>query len=65
MEEYQNLWNQTRDKLSSYFAEETFEEIFSDVKKVIQEENGIIYVLTPSTYIKTKINNIYARKIGE
>lgn len=65
MEEYQDLWNQTRDKLATYFAEETFDEIFSDVKKVIQVENGIIYVLTPSTYIKTKINNIYARKISE
>lgn len=65
MDLYQNLWNQTRDKLSSYFAEETFNEIFSDVKKVLQTENGIIYVLTPSTYIKTKINNIYSRKIAE
>lgn len=65
MKKYQDLWNQTRDKLASYFAEETFEEIFSDVKKVIQVENGVIYVLTPSTYIKTKINNIYTRKIGE
>lgn len=65
MDQYQDLWNQTRDKLSTYFAEETFEEIFSNVKKVLQTENGIIYVLTPSTYIKTKINNIYARKISE
>ncbi|MCM1130619.1 MAG: chromosomal replication initiator protein DnaA [Roseburia sp.] len=65
MDNYQDLWNQTRDILSSYFAEETFEEIFSEVKKVIKEENKIIYVLTPSNYIKTKINNIYARKIGE
>jgi chromosomal replication initiator protein DnaA len=65
MELYQNLWNQTRDKLSSYFSEDTFNELFLDVKKVIQEENGIIYVLTPSTYIKTKINNIYTKKIAE
>lgn len=63
--DYQDLWNQTRDKLSTYFAEETFEEIFSNVKKVLQVENGVIFVLTPSTYIKTKINNIYARKISE
>lgn len=65
MESYQNLWNQTRDILANNFAEETFEELFSDVKKVIQVENGIIYVQTPSTYIKTKINHLCSRKITE
>ncbi len=65
MDFYQNLWNQTREKLASNFSETTFEEMFADVKKVIKVENGIIYVLTPSTYIKTKINNIYTKKIAE
>lgn len=64
MEKYQNLWNQTRDILSESFAESTFNEIFGDVKKVINFDNGIIYVLTPSTFIKTKINNIYTKKIN-
>lgn len=65
MEIYQDLWNKTRDQLANNFSEETFEEMFSDVKKVIKVENGIIYVLTPSTYIKTKINNIYTKMIVE
>lgn len=65
MDFYQDLWNKTRDKLSSRFAEETFEEMFNDVKKVLKCENGIIYVLTPSTYIKTKINNVYSKTISE
>ncbi len=65
MDLYQDLWNQTRDKLSQALAEETFNETFSNVKKVLQCENGVIYVLTPSTYIKTRINNLYARRIGE
>lgn len=64
MEKYQNLWNQTRDILSESFAESTFNEIFGDVKKVINFDNGVIYVLTPSTFIKTKINNIYTKKIN-
>ena len=64
MEKYQNLWNQTRDILSESFAESTFNEIFGEVKKVIKVESGLIYVLTPSTFIKTKINNIYTRKIN-
>lgn len=65
MNVYQDLWNKTRDKLAASLAEETFDETFSNVKKVLKNENGIIYVLTPSLYIKTRINNLYARKIGE
>lgn len=65
MEFYQDLWNKTLEKLADSFSSETYEEMFSNVKKVIKEENGVIYVLTPSTYIKTKINNIYTKRIAE
>lgn len=61
---YQDLWNQTLDELSKSLAETAFNETFSETKKVIKEENGIIYVLTPSTYIKTKINNLYLSMIA-
>ena len=60
MEVYQDLWNKTRQILSENFAENTFTEMFGEVKKVTKVENGIIYVLVPSTFIKTKINNIYS-----
>ena len=65
MELYQNLWNQTKEILAESFSEDTFNQIFGEVKKVIKFENGIIYVLTPSTFVKTKINNIYTKKISE
>lgn len=65
MEFYQDLWNKTLEKLADSFSAETYEEMFSNVKKVVKEENGVIYVLTPSTYIKTKINNIYTKRIAE
>ena len=39
MEFYQDLWNKTRDKLSTSFAEQTFNEVFGEVKKVVKEEN--------------------------
>ena len=64
MELYQNLWNQTKEILAESFSEDTFNEIFGEVKKVVKFENGIIYVLTPSTFVKTKINNIYTKKIS-
>ena len=65
MEFYQNLWNKTREKLANNFSEETFNEVFGEVKKVIKEENGVIHVLTPSTYIQSKINNVYTKMIAE
>lgn len=65
MERYQDLWNKTRENLSKNFSETTFNEIFSDVKKVVKVENGVIYVLTPSTFLKTKINNLYTKKIAD
>ena len=46
MNEYQDLWNQTREKLQSNLNEVTFQQTFSDVKHVIKEEKGVIYVMT-------------------
>ncbi len=65
MEKYQNLWNKTREKLASSYTEETFNELFSEVKKVVKEENGVIYVLVPSIYTKTKINHLCSKRIAE
>lgn len=65
MNEYQALWNDTLTKLSQNLAENTFTETFGEVKHVMKEENGVIYVLTPSTFIKSKINTIYVRQIAE
>ena len=63
MNKYQELWNETRDYLSKNLTENTFTETFEDVKVVLKEENGIIYVLVPSNYIQSKINNLYSRQI--
>ena len=55
MELYQNLWNQTKEILAESFSEDTFNEIFGEVKKVVKFENGIIYVLTPSTFVTSSL----------
>lgn len=64
MIEYQDLWNKTLDKLSKSFSESTFSETFSEVKKVIKEENNIIYVLTPSPFIQRRINTAYYETVN-
>ena len=62
---YQNLWEKTKENLSSCYREDTFKETFEDVKEVIKFQNGTIFVLVPNIYIKTKINSIYIEKIND
>lgn len=38
MEFYQDLWNQTRDILAENFSEQTFNEVFEDVKKSLKRK---------------------------
>lgn len=65
MQKYQDLWNDVLQELASKLSEETFNEVFEDARKVAKEENGLIYVLVPSKFIKTRINQLYARRINE
>ena len=65
MDFYQNLWNEILEVLSKNLSESAFEETFGESKKVAKEENGVIYVICPSTFIKSKINTIYFKNINE
>ena len=59
----QSLWNEIREELKNTLVESTFEETFNDVTRVCKVENGYIYVVTPSSYYKHKINNNYYKTI--
>ena len=65
MEKYQQLWNSVLDKLSVNYGYETYTEIFADCKDIYKVDNGVIYIIVPSLYIKTKINNFYLQRIIE
>lgn len=65
MEKHQQLWNNVLDKLSLNYGYETYNEIFADCKTIYKIDNGVIYIVVPSLYIKTKINNFYLKKIIE
>ena len=65
MVEYQEIWNNVRDQLEKNLAPQTFAQTFGEVKKVIRQENGIIYVSTPSSYSRRLINNIYYKTVHE
>ena len=65
MSEFQDLWNKVREVLQKRLVPTTFENTFGEVKKVVGEENGVIYVLTPSNFIKHTINSAYYRNISD
>lgn len=65
MNEYQVLWNDTLEKLSQNLSDLTFNQTFKDVKHVVKEENGVISVLAPNHFTKTKINTMYVKQIAE
>ncbi len=65
MEEYQQIWNEIKDRLQKMLSQASFEQNFSDVRRVVSAENGIVSILVPSSYIKHNINNIYYKSIDE
>ncbi|MGM9971631.1 MAG: chromosomal replication initiator protein DnaA [Anaeroplasmataceae bacterium] len=65
MQKYQNIWNLILEELYKNYEHETIDEIFSDTKKVINEENGLVYILVPSLFVQNKINNIYMPSINK
>ena len=64
MQNYQELWNNVRTKLKDKLSEETFNNTFGDVKKVYKEENGTLYIIVPSVYIKSNINTVHYRNVS-
>lgn len=65
MTEYQEIWNEVKDILKKRLAPQTFDQTFEDVNKVVKQENGVVYVLTPSNYIKRLINNTHMDNINK
>ena len=64
MQKYSNYWNQVLDQLEFEFDNEIFSEVFKPC--VVHEyKNGYIVVLTPTDYIKTKLNRLYIHRVNE
>ena len=64
MQNYSNLWNQILDKLEFEFDNDTFNEVFRPC--VLHGfRNGYINILTPSEYVKTRLNKLYIHKIND
>ena len=64
MQDYSAIWNQVLDKLEFEFDNEIYNEVFKPC--VVHEfRNGYIVIITPTDYIKTKLNKLYIHRIND
>ena len=64
MKNYSDLWNEVLDKLEIEFDNDTFNEVFRPCS-FHEFKNGSIVILTPTEYIKTKLNKLYIHRVNE
>lgn len=62
-EYYQDLWNRTLELLAKDFSKEEFEEIFKPVNRVYKVNKNLLYVVAPSQFHKSRIENLYIRHV--
>ncbi len=65
VDQYQNLWLKTKEQLESILSKETFNDVFLGVNTVVKYYNGTIFVLCPSSLVRTKINKVYNNRIQD
>ena len=64
MEKAQVLWSEIIVELQKNYSSDLMEDVFNQCQ-VIKEENGLIYILVPSTYLKSKINTQFYTNINK
>ena len=65
MNTYDKLWNDILEELEQIYTEEVYNEIFAPITSTHKYQNGLIFVIVPSLFIKNRISRIYATKINE
>ncbi|NLK12685.1 MAG: chromosomal replication initiator protein DnaA [Candidatus Phytoplasma sp.] len=65
MNTYDKLWNDILEELEQIYTEEVYNEIFAPITSTHKYQNGLVFVIVPSLFIKNRISRIYANKINE
>ena len=60
----QEIWNDVRETLKKKLAPTTFNQSFENVTKIDREENGVIFILVDSEFIKHNINRTHMENIN-
>ena len=60
---YDELWSKILGELENIFSEETFQEVFSNLKSTHKYQNGHVYVLVPTEFDKIALINFIYQKL--
>lgn len=63
MDKYALIWNQTKEKLKNTYDEDLYNQLFRDITTILKVTNGTIYLLCPSSLIKTKIERFHSKQL--
>lgn len=64
MEKIQIIWSNLINELSKNYDSELISEVFDDCQ-IVKENNGLVHILVPSVYVKSKINNVFYNNINK
>ncbi|CCV63578.1 Chromosomal replication initiator protein DnaA [Alteracholeplasma palmae J233] len=62
---YDDLWNKILKDLEYIYSEEVYNEIFAPIKSTHKFQNGLIFIIVESEFIKNRISRMYMPKINE
>ena len=65
MDKYEELWQKILYDLERVYNEDIYSEVFEPLKAVNCVKNGLVYVIVPNPFIKTRISQLYANKIND
>lgn len=64
MKDYSALWNQVLDQLEFEFESDIYNEVFAPCS-MHEFKNGYIVILTPTDYLKNRLNKLYIHRIND
>ena len=65
MEKIQKVWEKILVELEEIYDDSTYLELFEPLKNIHSIENGLVYFVVSSEFIKGRINSLYSQKLNE
>lgn len=65
MQQINDIWSQVLSELEREVDHDTYQELFKDLDKIYKYENGILYVVCPFSFNKSRIEKFFKGKIDD
>jgi len=64
MEEYQKIWDKIKYQLQLTLDEDVYSEHFASISNVFKVVNNYVYLISPNSFIKSKIESFYLNRLN-